>query len=403
MKLIAKAKPVKIRIKSGGEEHTSLDSLKRNFNIYDILPLLDGRLVRWLKQQGENELADIIVDIDVSQLNTFQGIMNLIKPFFGEYLERNSIKNVLTLLEYWLKSSYKKNGEYLFQYLLWDLCFPNENGDDKYLDILKYLYKNKENLEYPTCDWYLLFLSYIKDNENSTDPEVLYLVGKMLWEGYQFNDIYSNNHFKEDPEGLRLIQEAARLGNQEANLFIFNYNLNQKKKKVTGRFYGVDQDKLKRWISLKWKEDFVILEKINFTWDFYDNNSNETLKFNAKDYSNDKEKYILNFICQCNYLVSVCANQTWENTLKKAMLFFFPEGEKNCDDILKKEKWFIIGLLKRLKGDGYAATEKFREADDYPPAKYMLKNDKLINNINLKEMPFPAQISFVIKHLFDYE
>lgn len=111
------------------------------------------------------------------------------------------------------------------------MCFLNENGDDKYLDILKYLYKNKEYLEYPTCDWYLLFLSYIKDNENSTDPEVLYWVGKMLWEGYQFNDIYSNNHFKEDPEGLRLIQEAARLGNQEANLFIFNYNLNQEKSK----------------------------------------------------------------------------------------------------------------------------------------------------------------------------
>lgn len=157
MKLIAKAKPVKIRIKSGGEEHTSLDSLMKNFNISDILPLLDGRLVRWLKQQGENELADIIVKIDVSQLNTLQGVMNLIKPFFDEYLERNSIKNVLTLLEYWLKSSYKKNGEYLFQYLVWDLCFLNENGDDKYLDILKYLYKNKENLEYPTCDWYLFF------------------------------------------------------------------------------------------------------------------------------------------------------------------------------------------------------------------------------------------------------
>lgn len=46
MKLISKAKPVKIRIKSGGEEHSSLDSLKRNFNISDIQPLLDGRLVR---------------------------------------------------------------------------------------------------------------------------------------------------------------------------------------------------------------------------------------------------------------------------------------------------------------------------------------------------------------------
>lgn len=402
MKLIAKAKPVKIRIKSGGEEHTSLDSLKRNFNISDIVPLLDGRLIRWLKQQGENELADIIVGFDMSQLNTLQGVINLIKLFFGEYIEKKSINNTLSLLEDWLKSScYRKNGEYLFQYLLWDLCFLKENGNDKHLNILKCLYKNKENLEYP-CDWYLFFSNYIKDDENRTDPEVLFFVGKMLWEGYQFNDIYVNNHFKEDPEGLRLIHEAARLGNQDANLFIFNYNLNQEKKKVTGRFSGVDQDKLKRWINLYWKEDFGILE-INFTWDFYDNDSNDTLKFNAKDYSNDKEKYILNFICQCNYLVSACANQTWESTLKKAMLFFFPEGEKNCDDILKKEKWFIIGLLKRLKGDGYAATEKFREVDDYPPAEYMLQTDKLINNINLKEMPFPAQISFVIKHLFDYE
>ena len=208
----------------------------------------------------------------------------------------------------------------------------------------------------------------------------------MLWDGYQYNDRYINNHFKEYERGLELIQKAARLGNKEANLFIFNYNLNQEKGKETGRFAGVNRDKLKHWINDNWDKCGI-----------------DILKFTVANYDNAKELAILNFICQCNYLVSVCANQTWENTLKKAMLFFFPEGEKNCDDILKKEKWFIIGLLKRIKGDGYAATEKFREADDYPPAKKMLKNDKLINNINLKEMPFPAQISFVIKHLFDYE
>lgn len=49
MELIPKAKPVKIRIKSGGEEHSSLESLKRNFSISDINPLLDGRLARWLR------------------------------------------------------------------------------------------------------------------------------------------------------------------------------------------------------------------------------------------------------------------------------------------------------------------------------------------------------------------
>ena len=53
----------------------------------------------------------------------------------------------------------------------------------------------------------------------------------MLWDGYQYNDRYINNHFKEYERGLELIQKAARLGNKEANLFIFNYNLNQEKGK----------------------------------------------------------------------------------------------------------------------------------------------------------------------------
>lgn len=57
MRLTAKAKPVKIRIKSGGEEHVSLESLKHNFCVEDIRLLLDGRLARWLKQRNEEALA----------------------------------------------------------------------------------------------------------------------------------------------------------------------------------------------------------------------------------------------------------------------------------------------------------------------------------------------------------
>lgn len=62
MRIIAKAKPIRIRIKSGGEEHSSLDSLRQNLCVQDLWPLVkDKRLSRWLRQLGEVELAH---DID---------------------------------------------------------------------------------------------------------------------------------------------------------------------------------------------------------------------------------------------------------------------------------------------------------------------------------------------------
>lgn len=376
MDLIAKAKPVKIRIKVGGEEHASLDSLKRKFNIFDILPLLDGRLVRWLKQQGENDLAEKMVSFDVSQLNDVQCVMNLIEPFFSEYIERHSICDVLVLLEHWLKSSsYRENGEYLFYYIMNVFCFNDEEG--KYLDLVKYLYKKKSELKCPVLNWYLLLSTYKREEEN--DPEVLYFVGKMLWDGYQFNDLYIDDHFKEDDRGLILIQESARLGNQEANLFIFNYNLG--KDRDTRRFAGVNRKKLKNWIDRNWKLS-----------------NPAPLKYYPTDYTNNKEKTILDFICQCDHLVKICARLPKNLRYQKAIYYF---GKTNGDDALKKEKWFIVGLFKRKTG--LVAIEEFKKASDYPPAEYMLSRKILINNIKLKEMTFSEQISFVIRHLFDYE
>lgn len=56
------AKAVRIRIKSGGETHNSLESLLRNFWIEDIIPLQDGRLARWLEQkdsEATNEIKEL--------------------------------------------------------------------------------------------------------------------------------------------------------------------------------------------------------------------------------------------------------------------------------------------------------------------------------------------------------
>lgn len=70
MRIIAKAKPIRIRIKSGGEEHFSLDSLCRNLCVQELWPLItDHRLSRWLRQLGEVELAHDIDALSESPLD----------------------------------------------------------------------------------------------------------------------------------------------------------------------------------------------------------------------------------------------------------------------------------------------------------------------------------------------
>ena len=64
MKLEPKAKPIKIRIKLGNSEFSSLDDVKKNFELSGLYPLFrDGRLERWLKQIGEPKIAENIKGI----------------------------------------------------------------------------------------------------------------------------------------------------------------------------------------------------------------------------------------------------------------------------------------------------------------------------------------------------
>lgn len=379
MKLISKAKPVKIRIKSGGEEHSSLDSLKRNFNISDIQPLLDGRLARWLKQQGENELANVISEVDPESLNTLQGVMNVMQIFFKNYIEANAIHNPLELTKHWLSSSsFKKNGENLFYEIswLWD--------DPASLEIIKYLYKYREKLNVPKCNWFLIFDLWINDedeDEDKTDPEVLYIVGKMLWEGYQFNDLYLKEHYPEDPDGLELIEKAARLGCQEANLFIFEYNRRQKEKEQQANIDGIDKDKIRNWIRHNW-----------VGW------SVGTLPFSSDEY-NYKEKSILDFLSTAHYLGYISERFGFEKALEEAKSLFAVKDT----DILRREKMFVTGLLYVWIGYRSQANGIFVQIKDYKLANYMLGNTRIIDDLDFKSMSFHQQLNFIKDHLFDYE
>lgn len=78
MKLVPRAKPVKIRILSGGGEHSSLESLRKGFVWSDVRKLIpDGRLETWLRKLGEDKVADRLHNTGVEVENPLE-IYNLL-------------------------------------------------------------------------------------------------------------------------------------------------------------------------------------------------------------------------------------------------------------------------------------------------------------------------------------
>ena len=106
MKLIPKARPVRIRISSGGIEHSSLTSLKEHFSLEDVMGLIaNGSLARWLRQCGESDLAGVI------ECASENDKMEVLKSFFPE-LKR--IKPEIELVKYLYHSGQEKTAAYLF-------------------------------------------------------------------------------------------------------------------------------------------------------------------------------------------------------------------------------------------------------------------------------------------------
>ena len=83
MKLTSKPKPVRFRIKSGGVEHTSLDSLLKHF---DFKVIFDNKenFIKWLERidrEKAGKLKEILSSGDEKFIDTYNKVLNL---FWGE-------------------------------------------------------------------------------------------------------------------------------------------------------------------------------------------------------------------------------------------------------------------------------------------------------------------------------
>lgn len=385
MRIIAKAKPIRIRIKSGGEEHSSLDSLRQNLCVQDLWPLVkDKRLSRWLMQLGEVDLAHAIDALSVGQLDvsTYFKILFL---FLKDELYAHCVMDLYTLVSYWHDSEMRmsKNYKSLLKFLL-----SQYKG-------AKFLFDHYPN-EISDSEWWKVFCKFKSDE----DPDFLFAQGKLAFDGFTKSD---GTKIKDIVLAKGLIKKAADFHNQEAIDFINSNKLNVAKKLTMLTLEAkVKIDSL----IIRWKEDrlgFVTKKTI------YD----EEIVWNVKQ-----------LLQEFTSLWRTYSMFSWKAVREEAEAKY---AELDESDIFYKERKFVLDLVKySYSTETPGLFVKLAEDYHYPLALYMIRNTNkgeltkimqsmmqvnVMNDYGLQnridgfcfiKAKFADRLVFIVDHLFKY-
>lgn len=368
MRIIAKAKPIRIRIKSGGEEHFSLDSLRQNLNVQDLWPLIqDNRLSRWLRQLGEVDLAHEIDALSESQLN-FSTYFKVLLLFLNDDLVEHHVTELYTLFTFWhdcgkIKS---KNYDSLRKYLL-----------DQY-EGAKFIFKQYAG-DISDGEWWDVFCKFEKEE----DPEFLFKQGKLAFDGFTKSD--GSNFDKDLVCGKKLIEKAAELHYQKAVDFVANSNT-----------FGVARKLAMLTPEVKEKIDNLICR-----W------KTEKFGFITKKTAYDEEivREVKKLLQEITSLWKTYTMFDWE--------FVSAEAEAKYDDldesdVFFKERKFVLDLVRyyysKYSKEKSGLFVKLAEDYHYPLAHYMLHRpiDNRIDGFAFAKTSFPNQLGFIVDHLFKY-
>lgn len=388
MRIIAKAKPIRIRIKSGGEEHFSLDSLRQNLNVQDLWPLIkDKRLSRWLMQLGETELAHSVESLINEELDEY-AYFYVLKLFLKERFDNSQIHDIYSLFEYWhdCEKRTSKNYDSLCKYLL------------SQYEGAKFIFKQYAE-EFSDGEWWDVFCKFKKEE----DPEFLFEQGKLAFEGFTKSD--GSNFDKDLVLGIELIEKAAELHNQKAVDF------------VNSNTFGAARKRAMLTPEAKGK-----IDKLIYRW------KNDKIGFITK-----KTAYDEDFVRDVKKLL-----QEFTSLWKASMFdwkYVIAEAEVKYDDldesdVFFKERKFVLDLVhysysKKTPG----LFVKLAKDYHYPLAQYMIGNglnsmigfttlpiggnpfnpfrsfhhpSNLIDGFCFIKAKFPEQLNFIVDHLFDY-
>lgn len=145
---------------SGGEEHSSLDSLRQNFCISD-LKSIETQLKRWLNRQG-SEGVEIAEQLNFRELSSAEDYFAAYKLFFQKELKDNKIDNSSQLIKYWHRQ--KRNSK--------DIDTLIRLGFGKDDNITVFCYRHKDEFSDLTDDW----LATLKSIHTKTEEIVEWIV-----------------------------------------------------------------------------------------------------------------------------------------------------------------------------------------------------------------------------------
>lgn len=386
MRIIAKAKPIQIRIKSGGEEHFSLDSLRQNLNVQDLWPLIqDNRLSRWLRQLGEVDLAHEIDALSESQLN-FSTYFKVLVLFLNDDLVGHHITELYTLFTFWHDCEKRKSKNYdsLRKYLL------------SQYEGAKFIFKQYPE-EASDGEWWTVFCNF----ENEEDPEFLFEQGKLAFEGFTKSD--GSNFDKDLVYGKKLIEKAAELHYQKAVDFVANSNT-----------FGVARKLAILTPEVKEKIDNLICR-----W------KTDKFGFITKKTAYDEEivREVKKLLQEFTSLGKTYTMFDWEIVSAEAEAKYDDLDES---DVFFKERKFVLDLVRYYYSETPDLFVKLAEDYHYPLAQYMICNTKtsgftsmlaimLQNNIIYNpaqpnriegfcfiRAKFLDKLNFIVDHLFKY-
>ena len=359
MRIIAKAKPIRIRIKSGEEEHSSLDSLRRNLCVQELWPLIkDHRLSRWLRQLGEVDLAHDIDALSESQLD-FSTYFKVLLLFLKDDLVGRHVTELYTLFSFWHDCEKRKSKNYdsLRKYLL-----STYEG-------AKFIFKQYPE-EVSDGEWWVVFSKF----ENEEDPEFLFEQGKLAFEGF-------TNFDKDLVRGKKLIEKAAELHNQKAIDFVKSNKFDVARK--LAMLTPEAKEKIDNLI-VKWKDEMLgfSTRKTN-----YDEEIVREVKQLLREFASLRKTYKM-FNREA---VRTEAEVKYE-VLDKSNVFY-------------KERKFVLDLAQ-YSYDKEIPCLFVELAEDYhyPLAQYMLHRpaDNRIDGFAFAATMFPNQLRFIVDHLFKY-